>query len=81
MNVVQEAQRRLKMKIVTVLLVATLSGGMTVFCTGCERQEPAESAGKKIDRAIEDAKDKLDPPGPAESAGKKIDRAIEDATK
>jgi hypothetical protein len=48
---------------------------------GCEREGPAQRAGKGIDQAVEAAKDKLDPAGPAEKAGKKVDRAIEDLTK
>lgn len=69
------------MRITTMLLLATLSSGTEALFTGCDRQGPAERAGEKIDRAVEDAKDKLDPAGPAEKAGKKIDRALEDVKK
>ena len=41
-----------KMIIVTVM-ICTLMGAMV----GCSEEGPAEKAGKKVDQAIEDAKD------------------------
>jgi hypothetical protein len=55
--------------------------GGALIGVGCERQGPTERAGQKIDRAVEEAKDKLDPAGPAEKAGKAVDRTVEDLTK
>ena len=46
---------------------------------GCEREGSVEKAGKKVDQAVEEAKDKLNPEGPVEKAGKKVDQAVEDA--
>jgi hypothetical protein len=68
-------------KQVAFLVGLMLLGGGVVLETGCERQGPAQRAGKDIDRAVEDMKDAVDPPGPAEKAGKKLDRAVEDVTK
>jgi hypothetical protein len=52
-----------------------------MLTAGCERKGPAERAGEKIDRAVDDVKDAIDPPGPAEKAGKAIDRAVDDVKK
>jgi hypothetical protein len=49
--------------------------------TGCERQGPAEQAGKKVDQAVDKMKDVVSPPGPAEKVGKELDRAVTDKTK
>jgi hypothetical protein len=64
-----------------VALIATLVMGAALMGLGCERQGPTERAGQKIDRVVEEAKDKLDPAGPAEKAGKAVDRTVEDLTK
>ena len=45
----------------------------------CEDKGPAESAGQKIDQAVEKAKEAVDPQGPAERAGENIDEAVEKA--
>jgi uncharacterized protein YjbJ (UPF0337 family) len=39
-----------------IMVVALLIAGIY----GCEKEGPAEKAGKKLDQAMEDAKDKLD---------------------
>jgi hypothetical protein len=71
----------LKARMAAGALIATLVTGGVLVGVGCERQGPAERAGKEIDRVVEEAKDKLDPAGPAEKAGKTVDRAVEDLTK
>lgn len=39
---------------------------------------PAERAGERVDRAVEGARDAIDPPrGPAERLGREIDRATD----
>lgn len=43
----------------------------------CEKKGPAEKAGEKMDKAIEDVKDAVDPKGPAEKAGEKVDKALD----
>lgn len=68
-------------KIATIVLGTTLIIGGMFLSTGCERQGPAEQAGKKIDQAVDKMKDVVNPPGPAEKAGKELDRAITDKTK
>jgi hypothetical protein len=67
-------QRRLR-----VLGSALLVIGSVLVGVGCEREGPVEQAGKKVDQAVEAAKDKLTPEGPVEKAGKKVDQAVEQA--
>lgn len=50
------------------------------LAVGCESQGPAERAGEKVDRAVEDAKDAVDPRGPAEKAGAAVDNAADKVT-
>ena len=68
-------------KIATIVLGTTLIIGGTFLATGCERQGPAERAGKDVDQAVEKMKDVVNAPGPAEKAGKELDRAVTDKTK
>jgi hypothetical protein len=46
---------------------------------GCEREGPAERAGKEIDQTTEKIGDTFKKDGPLERAGEQIDKAIEDA--
>jgi hypothetical protein len=64
-------------KIAAIVLGTTLMIGGTFLATGCERQGPAEQAGKNVDQAVEKMKDVVSPPGPAEKAGKELDRAVD----
>ena len=64
-----------------VALVTMLVSGGALCFAGCEQKGPAARAGEKIERAVEDMKDKIDPPSPAEKAGRAIDRAVDDVTK
>ena len=64
------------MRMMRVLAVGLCLTFGAVMLPGCEKQGPAERAGKKIDDAGQAVKDKVDPPGPAEKAGRKIDRAV-----
>lgn len=69
-------------KIFTTTVGSIVLLGSLALTTGCEeRQGPMERAGEKIDRAVEDAKDAVNPPGPVEKAGRAVDRAVDDATK
>lgn len=47
----------------------------------CEKKGTAEKVGEKIDKTVEQAKDKVQdvvkPEGPMEKAGKKIDETVE----
>ena len=49
----------------------------------CEKKGAAEKAGEKIDKTVEQAKDKVQdvvkPEGPMEKAGKKIDETVDSA--
>jgi hypothetical protein len=50
----------------------------TLTLTACpERQGPAEDAGEKVDEAVDDMKDAVDPDGPAENLGEKLDDATD----
>jgi hypothetical protein len=68
-------------KIAVIVLSTALISGGAFLATGCERQGPAERAGKEVDQAVEKTKDVVSPPGPAEKAGKELDRAVTNETK
>jgi len=61
---------------VAVMLAAALTMASVGLASGCRRKGPAETAGAKVDEAVQKAKDKIDPPGPAEKAGRKVDEAL-----
>ena len=63
-----------------LLLLAAAIGGSVVWSAGCAPKGPAQRAGEKFDRAIDDMKDAVDPPGPAQKAGRAIDRTIDNVT-
>ena len=44
--------------------------------TGCVQKGPAQRAGERIDNAVQDMQDAVDPPGPAQKAGRSLDRAL-----
>ena len=52
-------------KIAAMALGTMLIIGGMFLSTGCERQGPAEQAGKEVDQAVEKMKDVVSPPGPA----------------
>jgi hypothetical protein len=66
------------MKFVTRSLVClTLALVCCGFGIGCEAEKgPAQKAGEKVDSAVQNAKDRLDPAGPAEKAGRAVDKAV-----
>ena len=74
MNTNSGVQQKMTRVIASALLVL---GGALVG-VGCEREGAVEKAGKQVDKAVEAAKDKLNPEGPAEKAGKQVDKAIEE---
>nr|WP_320116802.1 hypothetical protein [uncultured Desulfuromonas sp.] len=52
----------------------------TIVClglTGCEKEGPAEQAGKKIDETIEQTSEAVDAKGLFEKAGEMVDDAVE----
>ena len=70
---------RFQQATIRVLSCALLVLGFALVGVGCEREGAVEKAGKQVDKAVEDVKDKINPEGPVEKAGKKIDQAVEDA--
>ena len=66
-------------KMIRVVASALLVLGGALVGVGCEREGTVEKAGKQVDKAVEAAKDKLNPEGPVEKAGKQVDKAIEEA--
>jgi predicted small lipoprotein YifL len=63
---------------ISALVVALF---LSLGLVACEKEGPAERAGKQIDQGIENAKDAVrdvfQGQGPAEKAGEKLDRAME----
>jgi len=66
-------------KMIRVVASALLVVGFTLVGVGCEREGAVEKAGKQVDKAVEDVKDKINPEGPVEKAGKQVDKAIDEA--
>lgn len=62
------------MKIPTIAIVAIVP--FLIAVSSCKKKGPAEEAGEKIDEAIENVKDAVDPKGPVEKAGEKVDEAL-----
>jgi uncharacterized protein YjbJ (UPF0337 family) len=74
------------MKTKSVLAVASVCFLLGLGGIGCEKEGPAERAGKKLDQAAEKLKDtveevssELKGEGPAEKLGEKVDEAAESA--
>ncbi|MDG3008172.1 Rv0909 family putative TA system antitoxin [Paludisphaera mucosa] len=66
----------MKTQIAKLAPLALLFGSLLVVGAGCETKGPAEKAGEKIDRGVENAKDAIDPRGPGEKAGAAVDKAV-----
>ena len=61
-------------------LATVLCMGLVVMALGgCEREGPAERAGKEIDKTAEKLGEVSEKKGPAERAGEKVDEAVKDA--
>ena len=59
-----------------LVLMAVVTIGLAGALAACEREGPAERAGRSVDRAASSVRDAVDPPqGPAERAGRALDRA------
>jgi hypothetical protein len=50
---------------------------LSALVTGCEEKGPAQKAGEKLDRAV----DELAGKGPAEKVGERIDKAVDELKK
>lgn len=60
----------------STLKLAALIVPIFALGVGCDSQGPAERAGERIDRGLENVKDAVDPPGPLEKAGREVDKAV-----
>jgi hypothetical protein len=59
------------------LRILLLPALLTISLAACERQGPAERAGRSLDRAGENVRDAVDPPrGPVERMGRSVDRTL-----
>ncbi len=65
------------MKTLIRISILTAILAFSLFLVGCQEEGPAEKAGKKIDEAVENVEEKINPQGTAEEAGEKIDEAVE----
>lgn len=61
----------LRKAMIGIALTLPLMGALAA----CDDKGPAEKAGEKVDNAVENMKDAVNPKGPAEKAGEKIDDA------
>jgi hypothetical protein len=61
------------------LSVVLCVGLMVIALEGCEREGPAERAGKELDKTVEKFGEAVEKKGPLERAGEKMDNAIDDA--
>lgn len=55
----------------SALLVAAVVG-----LAGCEQKGPAEKAGENLDKAGQNIKDAVIPPGPGEKVGRAVDKVV-----
>jgi hypothetical protein len=67
----------MKMSLSTTSCLASLALGAVMMFAGCESKGPAEDAGAKIDKGVQNVKDTVSPPGPAEKAGRAVDKALD----
>jgi hypothetical protein len=58
---------------------ALCTGLVVIALAGCEKEGPAERAGKELDEAAEKLGDAVEKRGPLERAGEKMDNAVDDA--
>ena len=62
------------MKKLLILTVCSMS--IIAAFSSCKKKGPAERAGEKLDDAIENVQDAVNPKGSAEKVGEKIDDAL-----
>jgi hypothetical protein len=61
----------------TLLRLLLIPALLTMTLAACDREGPAERAGRSLDRAGERVRDTVDPPrGPVERLGRSVDRAV-----
>lgn len=61
----------------TTLLLSLCLLPLVGSVVSCREKGPAEKAGEKMDNAVENVKDAVDPKGPVEKAGEKVDKALD----
>ena len=59
-----------------LLLLSVCSLSIIAAFSSCKKKGPAEKAGEKVDDAIENVEDVVNPKGPVEKTGVKIDDAL-----
>jgi hypothetical protein len=68
-----------------ILAAARLAALLAATLVACEEEGPAERAGRAVDEAAADARDRLEKlgkdEGPLEKAGRKADEALDEARK
>lgn len=57
--------------------LAVCTGLTVLILGGCQKEGPAERAGKEIDEAAERLGEAVEKKGPTERAGEKVDEAVE----
>jgi hypothetical protein len=61
------------MKKLLILMVCSMS---VIAFVSCKKKGPADKVGEKLDEAIENVQDAVNPEGPVEKVGEKIDDAL-----
>ncbi len=61
----------------TTFLLSLCMFPLVASVVSCKEKGPAEKAGEHVDKAVEKAKDAVNPKGPVEKAGEKVDKALE----
>jgi hypothetical protein len=61
----------------TISLLSLCLFPLITSVVSCKEKGPAEKAGENVDKAVEKAKDAVDPKGPVEKAGEKVDKALD----
>jgi hypothetical protein len=64
----------MKLFILRLCLVFCLLGTVGMLAA-CDKEGPAEKAGKSLDNTGQSIKDAIDPPGPAQKLGRDVDKA------
>lgn len=58
------------------LLLSLCLFPLVAAVVSCREKGPAEKVGEKMDEAVEEVKDVVDPKGPVEKAGEKVDKVL-----
>jgi hypothetical protein len=66
----------MKTRRTTLAGLACMLVGAFAIGAGCDSKGPAENAGEKIDKGVQNVKDTVSPPGPGEKLGREVDKAV-----